>query len=56
MKELLAPYKALTDEEAEQIAEKAEADKEEAKTLIFAVCEDVSDAAAEFVIAALGKI
>ena len=56
VKELLAPYKALTDEEAEQIAEKAEADKEEAKTLIFAVCEDVSDAAAEFVIAALGKI
>lgn len=56
VKELLAPYKELSDEEAMQIAEAAETDGDEAKEAIFALQADIPDAAAEFVIAALKKI
>ena len=55
VKEMLAPYKDLSDEEAAQIASLAETDEEGAKTRILALCEGAQEAA-ELLIAALKDI
>lgn len=56
VKQLLAPYKALTDEEAAGIASLAETDELRAKELIRSLCEDAPDPAAEIVLGALRAV
>lgn len=56
VREMLAPYCEIGEEEAKKIAELAETDEAGAKALVLSLCEGADEGAAELVIGALKDI